>query len=95
MRDVALPPHHLAGAYLCAASINHGIRLGESAVLQYLYYLDQVGLSVSPISNHFLFLKARNSPFPKFFRRGLNVTLSTDDPMLVSRTRPFSVPDGP
>lgn len=88
-------PHHLAGAYLCAASINHGIRLGESAVLQYLYYLDQVGLSVSPISNHFLFLKARNSPFPKFFRRGLNVTLSTDDPMLVSRTRPFSVPDGP
>ena len=41
-----------------------------------------MGLSISPISNHFLFLKARNSPFPKFFKRGLNVTLSTDDPML-------------
>jgi len=75
-------PNHLAGAYLCAASINHGIRLNESSVLQYLYYLDQVGCSISPISNHFLFVKAVNSPFPKFFKRGLNVTLSTDDPML-------------
>ena len=41
-------PSHLAGAYLCAASINHGIRLSDSAVLQYLYYVDQVGLSISP-----------------------------------------------
>jgi AMP deaminase len=90
LNTIALRPHcgesgdpsHLAGAYLCAASINHGIRLSDSAVLQYLYYLDQVGLSISPISNHFLFLKARKSPFPQFFKRGLNVTLSTDDPML-------------
>ena len=35
-------PSHLAGAFLCASSINHGIRLSESAVLQYLYYLGQV-----------------------------------------------------
>ena len=38
--------------------------------------------SLCTVSNHFLFLKARNSPFPKFFKRGLNVTLSTDDPLL-------------
>ena len=90
LNTIALRPHcgesgdpsHLAGAYLCAASVNHGIKLSDSAVLQYLFYVDQVGLSLSPISNHFLFRKAKDSPFPKFFKRGLNVTLSTDDPML-------------
>jgi AMP deaminase len=50
--------------------------------LQYLYYLDQVGLSISPLSNNFLFRKIAENPFPKFFRRGLNVTISTDDPLL-------------
>lgn len=42
----------------------------------------QIGLSISPLSNNFLFRKIRDNPFPKFFRRGLNVTLSTDDPLL-------------
>ena len=46
------------------------------------YYLDQVGLSVSPLSNNFLFRKISSNPFPKLFKRGLNVTLSTDDPLL-------------
>lgn len=45
-------------------------------------YLVQVGLSISPLSNNFLFRKIAASPFPKLFRRGLNVTLSTDDPLL-------------
>ena len=113
LNSITLRPHcgesgdvnHLAGAYLCASSINHGIGLANSAVLQvtasrrhieigvakhtnngtvyatvvlhtvapahlplfapraaqYLYYVDRVGLSVSPISNHFLFLKAPKS----------------------------------
>ena len=42
----------------------------------------KVGLSVSPLSNNFLFRKMHQNPFPKLFRRGLNVTLSTDDPLL-------------
>jgi AMP deaminase len=63
-------------------SINHGINLDIQVSLQYLYYLDQVGLSISPLSNNFLFRKIAKNPFPKFFRRGLNVTLSTDDPLL-------------
>jgi len=50
--------------------------------LQYLYYLDQVGLSISLLSNNFLFRKIAENPFPKFFRRGMNVTISTDDPLL-------------
>lgn len=43
---------------------------------------EQVGLSVSPLSNNFLFRKISSNPFPKLFKRGLNVTLSTDDPLL-------------
>ena len=42
----------------------------------------QIGLSICPLSNNFLFRKIRDNPFPKLFRRGLNVTLSTDDPLL-------------
>jgi AMP deaminase len=75
-------PMHLAGTYLLCPSINHGINLEHQVSLQYLYYLDQVGLSLSPLSNNFLFRKIGHSPFPKLFRRGLNVALSTDDPLL-------------
>mmetsp|Transcript_1306 Transcript_1306/g.1533 ORF Transcript_1306/g.1533 Transcript_1306/m.1533 type:complete len:527 (-) Transcript_1306:76-1656(-) len=75
-------PMHLAATYMLADSINHGINLASQVSLQYLYYLDQIGLSVSPLSNNFLFRKIKASPFPKLFKRGLNVTLSTDDPLL-------------
>jgi AMP deaminase len=75
-------PAHLAAAYILCDSINHGVVLDAQVSLQYLYYLDQVGMSLSPLSNNFLFLKIADNPFAKFFRRGLNVTLSTDDPLL-------------
>mmetsp|Transcript_6923 Transcript_6923/g.8015 ORF Transcript_6923/g.8015 Transcript_6923/m.8015 type:complete len:781 (+) Transcript_6923:236-2578(+) len=73
---------HLAATYILCQSINHGINLDRQVSLQYLYYLDQVGLSISPLSNNFLFRKIASNPFPKLFKRGLNVTLSTDDPLL-------------
>lgn len=73
---------HLAATYMLADSINHGINLDKQVSLQYLYYLDQIGLSLSPLSNNFLFRKIKSNPFPKLFKRGLNVTLSTDDPLL-------------
>lgn len=75
-------PMHLAATYMLCESINHGICLDMQVSLQYLYYLDQIGLSISPLSNNFLFRKIADNPFPKFFRRGLNVTISTDDPLL-------------
>jgi AMP deaminase len=78
---------HLASAYLTSHSINHGIELQNSPVLQYLFYLKQIGLSMSPLSNNKLFLKFLNNPFLKFFERGLNVTLSTDDPLMIHLTR--------
>ena len=37
---------------------------------------------MAPTSNDFLFLKLSNNPFYKFFSHGMNVTLSTDDPLL-------------
>lgn len=78
---------HLAGAFLVANSINHGINLKKSPPLQYLYYLAQVGLAMSPLSNNCLFLEYSKNPFPAFFERGLNVTLSTDDPLLIHMTK--------
>eukprot|EP01004_Peranema_trichophorum_P004587 NODE_34_length_4758_cov_22.451996_g27_i0.p1 GENE.NODE_34_length_4758_cov_22.451996_g27_i0~~NODE_34_length_4758_cov_22.451996_g27_i0.p1 ORF type:complete len:1499 (-),score=303.88 NODE_34_length_4758_cov_22.451996_g27_i0:213-4709(-) len=72
---------HLAACFLVAQSINHGVGLRNTPSLQYLYYLQQIGLSVSPLSNNHLFLPYNLNPFPSFFKRGLNVTLSTDDPL--------------
>ena len=73
---------HLASAYLLATGINHGIQLNNSIALQYLYMVDEVGVAVSPVSNNFLFMYLERNPFYKLFSRGLNVSLSTDDPLL-------------
>ncbi|GAU39898.1 hypothetical protein TSUD_04900, partial [Trifolium subterraneum] len=72
---------HLAAAFLTAHNISHGVKLRKSPVLQYLYYLAQIGLAMSPLSNNSLFKELHENPFPKFFSRGLNVSLSTDDPL--------------
>ncbi len=56
---------HLATAYLCVNGISHGINLRKSRTLQFLYYLDQIGIAVSPVSNNFLFLKLDQHPFLK------------------------------
>lgn len=47
---------HLACAFLVADGINHGIKLIRTPVLQYLYYLEQIGLAMSPLSNNKLIL---------------------------------------
>ncbi|CCV00218.1 unnamed protein product [Malassezia sympodialis ATCC 42132] len=74
-------PEHLASAFLTSQSISHGILLRKVPVLQYLYYLKQVPIAMSPISNNALFLAYERNPFPEYFRKGLIVTLSTDDPL--------------
>ena len=74
-------PDHLAAAYLTSQSISHGILLRKVPVLQYLYYLKQIPLAMSPLSNNALFLAYERNPFPDYFRKGLVVTLSTDDPL--------------
>jgi AMP deaminase len=78
---------HLAATFLCAESINHGINLKKNPALQYLYYLSQVGLAVSPLSNNRLFVEYNRNPFFEYFSKGLNVSLSTDDPLMLAYTK--------
>jgi AMP deaminase len=47
----------------------------------------QIGLCMSPLSNNSLFLDYHRNPLPTFFARGLNVSLSTDDPLQIHLTK--------
>ena len=78
-RDDSCPP--------TCAQINHGIQLRKAPGLQYLYYLTQIGIAMSPLSNNKLFLDFNRNPFKKYFSQGLNVSLSTDDPLLLHVTK--------
>ena len=78
---------HLTAAFLLTKKINHGIQLRRSPPLQYLYYLARMGIAMSPLSNNRLFLDFSKSPFPKYFKRGLDVSLSTDDPLMLHFTK--------
>lgn len=42
---------------------------------------------MSPLSNNSLFLDYHRNPLPVFFARGLNVSLSTDDPLQIHLTK--------
>lgn len=55
--------------------------------LQYLYYLAQIGIAMSPLSNNSLFLNYQRNPLPDFLARGLVVSLSTDDPLMFHFTK--------
>jgi AMP deaminase len=72
---------HLASAFLSSHGINHGILLRKVPALQYLFYLEQIGLAMSPLSNNALFINYERNPFQSFFKIGMNVSLSTDDPL--------------
>lgn len=74
-------PDHLTAAFLTSHSISHGILLRKVPALQYLYYLKQIGIAMSPLSNNALFLTYERNPFPDFHKTGLNISLSTDDPL--------------
>ncbi|KAM0987303.1 hypothetical protein ACFXTH_011440 [Malus domestica] len=95
MQTIKFRPHcgeagdvdHLAAGFLVCHNISHGVTLRKTPVLQYLYYLAQVGLAMSPLSNNSLFLDYHRNPFPMFFQRGLNVSLSSDDPLQIHLTK--------
>lgn len=42
---------------------------------------------MSPLSNNSLFLDYNRNPFLMFFHRGMNVSLSTDDPLQIHLTK--------
>lgn len=78
---------HMAVAALCSHSISHGLLLRKVPILQYIFYLDQIGIAMSPLSNNALFLAYERNPFHQYFKRGLNVSLSTDDPLQFAFTK--------
>ncbi|KAF3941160.1 hypothetical protein ABW19_dt0204799 [Dactylella cylindrospora] len=78
---------HLAAAVLVCHSISHGILLRKVPLLQYIFYLEQIGIAMSPLSNNALFLAYDKNPFLQYFKRGLNVSLSTDDPLQFAFTK--------
>lgn len=80
-------PDHLAAALLSCHSISHGLLLRKVPLLQYIFYLEQIGVAMSPLSNNALFLAYERNPFLTYFRRGLNVSLSTDDPLQFAFTK--------
>lgn len=46
-----------------------------------------MGIAMSPLSNNRLFLDYHRNPFPIYHARGLNVSLSTDDPLMLHYTK--------
>ena len=78
---------HLAVAAQCCHSISHGLLLRKVPILQYFFYLEQIGIAMSPLSNNALFLAYERNPFHQYFKRGLNVSLSSDDPLQLAFTK--------
>jgi AMP deaminase len=91
----------LATSFLFGHTIINGERLIHHPVLQYLYYLKQIGISISPLcwnkSVQFLNDDGRMmgsskvayemNPSIDFFKCGMHVALSTDKPLFSSLTR--------
>jgi AMP deaminase len=67
---------HLGAAFLTAHKINHGIQLRKAPGLHYLYFLAQIGIAMSPLSNNKLFLDYNKNPFRKYFAQVSNAFLS-------------------
>lgn len=78
---------HLLACFMTADNISHGLNLKKSPVLQYLYFLAQVPIAMSPLSNNSLFLEYNKNPLLEFHQKGLMVSLSTDDPMQFHYTK--------
>ena len=95
LNTIAFRPHageagdidHLCATFMLAKNIAHGLNLRKSPCLQYLYFLTQIPLDMSPLSNNSLFIDYHKNPFPTFFARGLRVSLSTDDPLMIHMTK--------
>ena len=73
--------NHLVAAFMLGENISHGLVLRKVPVLMYLYYLCQIGIAMSPLSNNSMFLNYIKNPFAEYHAIGMNISLSTDDPL--------------
>ncbi|OAF68023.1 hypothetical protein A3Q56_04241, partial [Intoshia linei] len=89
LNTLVLRPHsgesgnviHLMTTYMLSQNISHGLNLRKAPVLQYLFYLAQVNIAMSPLSNNSLFLDYHRNPFQSYMMQGIPISLSTDDPL--------------
>eukprot|EP00759_Apiculatamorpha_spiralis_P056833 PhF_6_TR8311/c0_g2_i2/m.12870/K01490/AMPD; AMP deaminase len=79
--EVAKTNEMLYLSFFLADQVNHGLTIMNNSALQYMYFLGQIGMHLSPLSNNALYVNYTKSPFPTLFKRGIPVTLCTDDPM--------------
>lgn len=77
---------HVVDAFLLADGISHGIVLRDNTFIQYLYYMENIPIAMSPLGEDAVYKKYEQSPFFDFFARGLNVSLSTDNPLQIHST---------
>ena len=64
------PVQHLVAGFMMSESIAHGLLLRKVPVLQYLYYLCQIGIAMSPLSNNSLFLNYNRYDHAYFYKCG-------------------------
>ncbi len=94
LRPFTLRPHagatgsvgHPCAAFLLADSIVHGLTLAQTPSLHYAFYLCQIGIVMAVLAENSLYVKIRDSPFYEYFKVGLPVTLSTDNPRAIHLT---------
>lgn len=84
-------PEHITGAYLLAHGISRGAILKKAPLLQYLFYLKQIGISMSPLSDNKFYIKESRLlilfPLGSFWsiKITLSQTFSLEVSMLVCR----------
>ncbi|CCW66629.1 unnamed protein product [Phytomonas sp. Hart1] len=81
------PAEHLIGSFLLAHNITYGVQLETDPVLEYLFYLAQIGITMCPLSNNTKVCPYLQNPFPRFFQRGLRISLGTDCPLQFHHTQ--------
>ena len=75
----------------CRVPLNTSCVCSQVPVLQYLYFLAQIGIAMSPLSNNSLFLNYHRNPLAEYLARGLLISLSTDDPLQFHFTKVHSI----
>ena len=93
-RPFALRPHagatgpisHVCAAFLLSDSITHGLTLSNSTALRYCFYLAQVGICMAVLAENALYCKIRDSPFWDYFKTGMVLSISTDNPRAIHLT---------
>jgi len=77
----------LTVAFLLADSVCHGTQLKNTSVLQYLFYLEQIGISMAILNEDAIVVNYREHPFNKFMKRGLRVSIATAAPLQIHFTK--------